>query len=231
MKYLPKISLIIVYLVAFALGLKQIHEPDLWWMFRTGEWMIQNGEIPTEDIFSFTHKGVDWISVKWLFELIAYSIASLLGPESMGILQGIVNLMVIFFFTRISVIISKSIFNLEVSNSHPFIILCALFFLFSIDYRLVGRPEMFSHLLTIVYLWLYIKYKHRPGNFIYWLIPLQVLWVNMHEAYAVGMVLLLTFIGGEILDYLLSENKNKQKLQTLVSVSYTHLTLPTIYSV
>ncbi|MGB0806072.1 MAG: tetratricopeptide repeat protein [Salibacteraceae bacterium] len=216
MKYIPKISLFLVFLVAFALGLKQIHEPDLWWMFRTGEWMVQNQQIPTVDVFSYTHKGVDWISVKWLFELIAYGFANLLGPESIGVLQAVVNILLTLFFIKIVVIISKSTFDLEIKPSHPILIIGAILFLFSSDYRLVGRPEMFSHLLTIIYLWLYINYKHQPGKFIFWLIPLQILWVNMHEAFAVGMVLLLTFIGGEILDYLLAQNKDKKKLQTLV---------------
>lgn len=216
MKHIPKISLYLVYIIAFALGLKQIHEPDLWWMFRTGEWMVENGQIPTEDMFSFTHKGVDWISVKWLFELIAYGFASLLGPESIGILQGIINVFIAYFLISTTTIISRSVFQQNVNKDHPIIVIGSLLFLFSIDYRLVGRPEMMSHILTIAFLYLFFRYKSKPGKFIFWLIPLQIIWVNIHEAYAVGMVLLGLFAAGELLDFLLSKDKDLPKLKQIL---------------
>ena len=101
MKSIQKnLPLILVALVAFVLGLKQIHEPDLWWMFRTGEWMVANGEIPTQDVFSYTHKGTDWISVKWLFELIAYGFAYFTGPESLSLLQAFVNVFLVVLIIK-----------------------------------------------------------------------------------------------------------------------------------
>ncbi len=219
MKLTGKISWYLVFVVAFVLGLKQLHEPDLWWMFRTGEWMVQNGQIPTTDVFSFTHKGVDWISVKWLFELIAYGIVSLAGPESISILQSLINVILIFFFFTTVKNLIESIYNKPIKSYHPLLIFSGLLFLFSVDYRLVGRPEMFSYLFTMIYLSIFVKYKSKPGKFIFWLIPLQIIWVNIHEGFAVGMVMLAAFGVGYLFDYLIARQGDKKTVQMVLLAS------------
>jgi hypothetical protein len=216
LKLAGKISWYLVFVVAFVLGLKQLHEPDLWWMFRTGEWMVQNGQIPTTDVFSFTHKGVDWISVKWLFELIAYGIVSLAGPESISILQSFVNVILTYFFFSTVKDLIETIYKKPIKPYHPLLVFSGLIFLFSVDYRLVGRPEMFSYLLTMIYLSIFVKYKLKPGKFIFWLIPLQIIWVNIHEGFAVGMVMLAAFGIGHLFDYLITKKEDKKTVQTVL---------------
>ena len=188
-------------------------------MFRTGEWMVQNGEVPTTDPFSFTLQGTDWISVKWLFELIAYGFASIIGPESISILQGIVNVLLVYFFIKTIRDFSQLVYGLKPEKFHPLIVLGSLLFLFSVDYRLVGRPEMFSYLFATIYLSIFVQYKNKPGKFIYWLIPLQIIWVNVHEGFAVGIFMLLAFIIGSLLDYLFTKIGNKKNLIQILIVS------------
>ena len=185
-------------------------------MFRTGEWMFQNGEIPTTDPFSFTFKGTDWISVKWLFEIIAYAFASIAGPESISVLQGIVNVMLAFFFIQTTKNLTQIIFDIKLTKYDPILIIGTLLFLFASDYRLVGRPEMFSYLLTSVYLFLFTRYKLKPGKFIFWLIPLQILWVNIHEGFAVGIIMLVVFAIGHVFDSIITKSVIKQNLQQIL---------------
>ena len=208
-----------MFLTAFILGLKQIHEPDLWWMFRTGEWMIENGTVPTTDPFSFTFFGTDWISVKWLFELIAYAFASIIGPESISILQGIVNVLMVLFFLKTVRNFTQLIFSIRLDKYHPILIFGALTFLFFADYRLVGRPEMFSYLFTVIYLSIFTQYKLKPGKFIFWLIPLQIIWVNIHEGFAVGIIMLLSFGVGYAFDFFLTKSPNKKEVLQILLAS------------
>ena len=216
---IKKISGYLTLIVAFVLGLKQIHEPDLWWMFKTGEWMVQNGQIPTQDVFSYTLKGTDWISVKWLFELIAYGFAYFLGPESISLLQGVVNVIMVALISKTIRYLLELIYDLKIKSSHPLLIFGLLIFLFFSDYRLVGRPEMFSHLLTVTYLFLFIRYQLKPGKYIFWLIPLQIIWVNIHEGFAVGIVLLLVFSFGRLIDSFLTKKKNSKEVKQLLIAS------------
>ena len=219
MKVIENIGWYLVLLVAFVLGLKQLHEPDLWWMFRTGEWMVQNGKIPTTDVFSFTFKGTEWISVKWLFELISYGLISVAGPESISLLQSIVNVIMVILFARTVTDLAKLIYGIDLKRNQPMMVLGSLIFLFFIDYRLVGRPEMSSYLLTLTYLSMFVRYRTKPGKFIFWLIPLQIIWVNIHEGFAVGIILLLAFGFGNLLDYLITKKGDKKAIQQLLIAS------------
>jgi hypothetical protein len=67
--------------------MKQLREPDLWWQIRTGEWIIANGEVPTQDVFSLLISGTSWINIKWGFEVMAAAVAGAFGAESVLLLQ------------------------------------------------------------------------------------------------------------------------------------------------
>ncbi len=188
-------------------------------MFRTGQWMVENGQIPTTDVFSYTLSGTEWISVKWLFELLAYGFAVVSGPESIGILQGLVNILLAFFFLKITQNLTQLVYEIKINLSHPILILTGTIFLFAIDYRLIGRPEMFSHLFTIIYIHLFVQYKLKPGNFIFWLIPLQIIWVNIHEGFAIGMVLIITFGLGYWIDNFLSKKLERKFVNRILFAS------------
>src|SRR5688500_2184660 len=82
--------------VALILSIRNLREPDLWWMLRTGEWIAENGKVIDTDQFSFTQSGKPWINVKWLFEVIIYYLQRLFGPESIPVLQSLVNAAIVF---------------------------------------------------------------------------------------------------------------------------------------
>ncbi len=71
---LQRIAWALCLLVAAALSIKTLQEPDLWWMLRTGEWIVENGRVVDRDVFSFTFSGVPRINVKWLFEFVALAV-------------------------------------------------------------------------------------------------------------------------------------------------------------
>jgi hypothetical protein len=58
------------------------------------------------------------------------------------------------------------------------------------------RPEMFSYLFISVYLYiLYAFSEHPERSTIYWLVPLQLLWVNMHVFFSIGLMITSGFLG------------------------------------
>ncbi len=192
MKHLRTISILLAALCAIALSFKGLREPDLWWQIKTGEWIIAHGKVPTEDVFSFTQKGQPWINIKWGFEVVAALVSNFLGSENVFILQGLVLLALLFFLFQLSTEISKKL-NAETHATTAFLLLLPLLFI-SIDYRINGRPEMSSYLLSIVFLWLNLKYRNGNKPIIWWIIPLQCIWANIHEAFAIGVVINLIFL-------------------------------------
>jgi len=207
---IKKLLLGLCFLIAVATSIKSFREPDLWWQIRTGEWILEHHEVPKQDIFSYTMNGTEWINIKWGFEVMAALIADHLGTESVFILQAIVNCLLLIFLFRLTILFfrQRGIENPE--NDRAFLISGVIAFLVMIvgtEYRMIGRPEMTSHLLTIVFLYVLEKNRYQASKQIYFLIPLQMLWANMHEAFGIGLVILIIYSASAWLSKIFSEEK------------------------
>lgn len=195
-KRIEQLALCLLYLVAIAISIKSLREPDLWWQIRTGEWILQNHQIPKQDIFSFTFYATPWINIKWGSEVLFAFISNLAGPESVFLLQALVSCLLVFFMLQTSAaVINKT------SVAAVFLSIIA------IEYRVIGRPEMFSHLFTSVFLLALLKHCQTGSGKIFWLIPLQIVWANFHEAFGIGIVLTSLFTAGAWAEHYLWKKK------------------------
>lgn len=217
MKLILRLIKILFYLCVIAFGIKTLKEPDIYWMLRTGEWMVENGRIVSEDIFSFTSYGTPWINVKWLFEVVLYGIERIGGPELTPVLQCLVYGLVFYFLEK-----RIKLLSIPEEKRHFLTVLSIVVFLvtlISIEFRMLGRPEMTSHLLLVVYLFLYEKYRKQKSQILWWLIPLQVFWTNMHEAFGMGLVIILGFLLGEIYEVVVHRKGIDKKLILISTLS------------
>lgn len=199
----------ICILVGIVLSLKALREPDLWWMYRTGEWMLENGQVTKSDPFSYTFAGTEWINVKWLFEVFIAMGKNWFGAEFIFVFQAMVTLLILTFFYKSANLIKQHTSEIKDYKNKPFagLLITALLLLFTIDYRLIGRPEMTSHAMVAAYLFLFWRYFYQPSKLIFLLIPLQILWTNMHEAFGTGMVLMLAYLGASWVHHLYAQKK------------------------
>ena len=70
--------------------------------------------------------------------------------------------------------------------------------------RFFERPHIFSYLLAALVLWLFLRYREggRDRRWLYAIIPVQVLWVNLHGGWVEGVALVAVFAAGELLAWL-----------------------------
>jgi len=220
MKLLPRIAWYILLTLGFVICLKSVREPDLWWMYRTGEWMIENGQVTYKDPFSYTMEGTNWINVKWLFEILITFFKSIGGPEMVFVLQGLVAFDILLLIGRSSKNLATKQQVTQGSSYWLALALVGLLALVALDFRFIGRPEMMSHLFTADFLFLFVLYYRKPDtNWIYALIPLQVLWANLHEGFGTGMVLIVAFLAGNWLEYYWRGNVAKPLTLTWASLA------------
>ncbi len=212
---LSRIAWYLVFLLAIVLSLKSLREPDLWWMLRTGEWIVEHQTVPKEDVFSFTVQGTPWINVKWLFEVLISLFKSIGGAEFVLVLQACITVGIVVFIRKTVQLLQPVQDNPQATNLG--LILTFLTLLITVDFRLIGRPEMISHFFTVVYIYLFVRYGRENGNkLLYVLIPLQCLWANMHEAFGLGMILLGAFAIGLWLDYFLLKKQLPNALRPVL---------------
>ncbi len=220
---LQKIIFALCLLIAVAISIKSFREPDLWWQIRTGEWILEHNEVPGQDVFSFTMAGNEWINIKWGFEVLAALVVKIAGPESVFVLQSIVNCILAFFLYRLSVLYFRKQGIENVNENKAFLLTLVISFLLvmvGVEYRIIGRPEMSSHLLTIVFLYLLENNRQEPSKKIYLVIPLQLLWANFHEAFGIGIVIMIIYTFSAWIENIISGSKKSDaKKLTLVTLA------------
>lgn len=207
---LSKLPYIVCYLCAVVVGIKQLREPDIWWQLLSGRWMLENNAITRTDMLSYTVEGTQWINVKWLYEVLAASLERGLGPHAVMLLQIIVNVLIVYLLIRV---LKKFTEHINAHTSTFFTVTSVIALLAVSEFRMAGRPEMISHLMTALYMFIIWAAPNFSWKRLVWLVPLQCIWANMHEGYPVGMVIIGLYVAGTLIAYL--KDKSTEHLQAV----------------
>lgn len=180
--------LIAVFILIFITAHKAIFDLDIWLHLKTGEIIFKEGSVPSKDIFSFTIQGKPWVNHEWLFQLFSYLIYAKWQADGLILLQSIIIVLcfLVLFFIGIRQV-----------KSYTLVAMLILLTAFASSTRFNIRPDMLS--LFFFSLYLYYLNFHIHKKVIYFLLPLQVLWVNIHGYFFLGPLLILLFILSEYL--------------------------------
>ena len=200
--------------LATVLCVRVVHEPDLWWQLRTGEYILEKGTVPDVDVFSFTYDGKPWLNVKWGFEVIQATIVKALGPEFIPVPQFFANGFMLLFLVLIIRNLSPKTKATPALKS-----LALLLFLVGMSYRMNGRPELVSYTFTTFYLFVFTQIWRGKRGWVIALLPAQLLWANMHEGYGTGMVMSAIFMASMWFEFWASSKKGSQPRQALLRQS------------
>src|SRR5574341_1577023 len=69
----------LLYLLPAFQALLPVEDPDLWWHLRTAQWIIEHGQVPLYDPFSFYGAGNPWVAYSWLYEILVYGLFKAFG--------------------------------------------------------------------------------------------------------------------------------------------------------
>ncbi|HNT55276.1 MAG TPA: hypothetical protein PKG95_11225 [Anaerolineaceae bacterium] len=181
------LTLVLVFLMAARSPL----ESDLWWHLRAGEETLQTGRPMLTDTLSFTRSGEHWVNHSWLSEVILALLYRAGGALGLGALVALLA------------VISMALVYRQMEG--PGFLRAFLIILASLVAALVWspRPQMAS-LVGIAALGgiLYLN-KWRQQNRLWLLLPLFLLWSNLHGGYSIGFLVLAAALGGEVLNHLL----------------------------
>ena len=148
-------------------------ESDYLWHVTAGKYMLDNGTILKNDIFSWYMYGKEWMSHEWLFEIIIAFLRNVFGNIHLLIYLFICSfsLISILFFTNKKSYLKNTVFSLG-----------WIIGLFVILYGFIqGRPHMisFSFLALTIYLYMDL-FKNENSKKIYFIPLLSIIWSNVH---------------------------------------------------
>ena len=182
---------IVLLSMVFVLAVRQSVsiDPDLWWHLKAGEQFIDTRSIPHTDDYSFTKQGSEWVAHEWLSEVI---IAALYR------LTGLVGLVTIFSL----IIVIALWLTYRRCDGKPYVAGIAILLAAAASSPLFGvRPQMLTLLLASIYIVLLERFDPKEtSRRLWWLIPLMLLWVNLHAGFALGLALIGLYIVRAVLD-------------------------------
>ena len=76
---IQRLMIAILFILLFVMAVRVPIDTDTWWHIRSGEYIVQNKEIPKTDPFSYTRYGHDWIDHSWGSQLVMYGAYDLFG--------------------------------------------------------------------------------------------------------------------------------------------------------
>ncbi|MBN1670560.1 MAG: hypothetical protein JXR37_05985 [Kiritimatiellae bacterium] len=190
-------------LLATAWSVRLVEDIDVQWHLRIGKWMCENRRVVREDFFSVSKWGREWTSVPWLYQCIMAWLVDRFGWLGPTVWQWLAALAVtvqtaflVWLYRRRGTVWDWRWPALSVP--------AALFVgeaLRAAEIRFMHRPEMNSYVLIGTFLILLtLRRQGRVRRAVFLLPLLQVWWVNTHGVFALGPILVWTFIGAEWLD-------------------------------
>ncbi|GIK38620.1 MAG: hypothetical protein BroJett011_24530 [Chloroflexota bacterium] len=187
---IPRLLVAILFIAIFTMAVRLPADTDTWWHLRSGQYIVENGVVPTTDPFSHTKAGQPWIDHGWLAQLFWYGLFALGGLP--GLSLGLA-LLVTFTFWLVWQVTPGNLYVRAFTMVLGAVTSAVIW---------VARPQMVSFLLAGLVLFLLEKYKREGRRWIYALPLVTLLWVNIHGGYAIAFMLLGVYIVGEIFNNL-----------------------------
>lgn len=174
---------------------KQHWDTDILWALKSGEWILDRFEVPKTDPFSYTFGGRPWVDFTWGFQVLSRVFYSYLGEWSgLYVLQAsLISATFAFMYVTL---------RRTIKGIWPAIALLYLAFI-TAHSRFLIRPHLFEYFFVSLYFMLFTLYeKNGRTAYLYALIPLQVVWVNVHSSAVLGLFMAGSYAAGEIIDAL-----------------------------
>ena len=198
--WLPTLSLAIWLAFFLALSLSSWRlvlisadgDPCLHW--RIGNWMIEHHEVIRIEQFSHTRLGAPLVSKEWLSEIVFAAAGNLLGWNGIVLLAAALIATTLWLLHRQLLVEGN-----EVLLSTGLVMLAAC----ACSTHWLARPHLITHLLTVVFVWQLNGFMHgrvSTARLFGVMVPLSLLWANLHGAFFVGFVLIATFWFGAAIE-------------------------------
>ncbi|MBN1810212.1 MAG: hypothetical protein JXA14_00090, partial [Anaerolineae bacterium] len=182
----------ILFIALFAMAVRVPADTDTWWHLQAGRVTLESGSVLRTDLFSHTRYGSPWINHSWLSQVVLYWLFHNFSYAGLGLwMAAVVAIAFLFVYLQME----------GDPFSRAFILILAAATSSAIW---VARPQLFSFLLTAVVAYVLYLFKWRGLNRLWLLLPVFVLWANLHAGYALGFMVLAVFVVGEVFNRLLA---------------------------
>ncbi len=173
-----------------------LSDGDTGWHIRTGEWILAHHQIPHNDLYSFSRPGAPWFAWEWFWDVL-FAMLHQRGGLAAVVL---VSLAVICLMTM-------ALFRLVRRKCNNGLVAIAVTLLATgaCSIHWLARPHLFTLLFFVATLHITDRAAGGDGSearpaILAWLVPLTLLWTNMHGGFFVVFLVLACYIASDLLN-------------------------------
>lgn len=190
-KKTENLFIVVVMLLVFGISTLPPIDTDMWWHLRSGDEMWHQGSILLKDVFSYTRAGADWVNAFWLSDL------GLFGLLKLGGFFAITAAVAMIAVTFMSIILLHMEGGVYLNG------LLILLAMIGIHPNWSARPQLMSFLLLAILDYFLDRHSLVKRQPLWLLLPVFMIWGNLHGGFIWGVLLLAAIIVGEGMNNLL----------------------------
>lgn len=169
-----------VYALLLAVGSGLLNDPDTYWQITLGQWMLDHHAVPRTDIYSFTMQGQPWISTQWLAQ-VAYALAYNLGGWAGPVVLAAAS-------ASLAIALLAGFLHARLARTPALVILAATLALMA--GHMLARPHVLAMPVMVAWVAGLVDAMDRRSAPSFRLLPLMVLWANLHGGFVLGLALI-----------------------------------------
>jgi hypothetical protein len=174
-----QLVVIAAFVVILCVLVRRGGDPDVFWHLITGQWMVDNHQVVSQDLFTFTVAGKQWIDPEYTTEIIAYLVFKVGGLMAVSLGFGAVTFIGFLLIWR----------RVRLERTNLFIAALVIGLAALGGAEVWGpRPQMITFTFTCLELFWLDRYLRGTSRAIYWLPLVMIAWANLHGGFLFGLV-------------------------------------------
>ncbi len=188
---LPSLSdavFIALFFRVLFLGSQLFNDPDAGMHIRMGVDMLSSWKVPRVDVYSFTSQGLPYLDHEWLSQAVFGSVYAVGGLTAVVIFSSLIIAVTFALLFHLLCREGRTLWSalgvtlLAIAASSP---------------SLSARPHVFTILLALVFFSIVRSHaRDRSPRRLWVLLPLMVLWANLHGGFVMGFIIVGAFCIG-----------------------------------
>lgn len=175
--------LLLLFVFSFLFKTDDSFNQDLGRHIKLGEIIWQTKSVPKTNLFSYTYPDFPFINTHWLFEVLTFFMNQTVGLQTFLVAKIIIFLISVYL-----------ILKLVPQKTSTLLLPVGFIFLHVLRERTELRPEIFSFFFTVSTYYILERYIRGPTKLIFFLPVIQLLWINTHIYFFVGLVVQAIFL-------------------------------------
>lgn len=173
---LPIVFGVLAYLATARWGPRALHDPDTYWHIAAGRWIIAHHAVPHHGIFSQSMAQAPWVAHEWLSEVLIAAVYDRTGWDGLVIATALAGAASVALLLRLL---------LRWLDPAQAMIATALGWDLAF-FHMLARPHVFALVILVFWVGVLVEARARSRAPPLWLVPLIVLWANLHASWILG---------------------------------------------